>query len=193
MLVTNFILFQLAWFACVLGAAKAMPWVGVGVTLIILGWHFYRAEQAKPEITLMLTALFIGAIFDQSMLTLQLIEYQAHGWSTWPWSTWPWSTWPWSDWHWNNYLVPVWILALWLAFASTLNVSLAWMHDRYLIAMLFGLAGGPLAYFAAEKLGAVTVSSPNAYIALAIGWGVITPLLVRIAKRHNGFTAKMTS
>ena len=164
--------------ADLLGAAKAMPWVGVGVTLIILGWHFYRAKQAKPEITLMLTALFIGAIFDQSMLTLHLIEYQAHGWGMW---------------LWNNSLVPVWILALWLAFASTLNVSLAWMHDRYLIAMLFGLAGGPLAYFAAEKLGAVTVSSTNAYIALAIGWGVITPLLVRIAKRHNGFTAKVTS
>ena len=173
MLITNFILFQLAWFACVLGAAKAMPWLGVGVTLIILGWHFYRAKQAKPEITLMFTALFIGAIFDQSMLTLQLIEYQAHGWSTW--------------------LVPVWILALWLAFASTLNVSLAWMHDRYLAALLFGAAGGPLAYLAAEKLGAVTVSSASAYIALALGWGVITPLLVRTAKRHNGFTTKVTS
>ena len=103
MRVINFILFQLAWFACVLGAAKAMPWAGVGVTFIILCWHFYRAKQAKAEITLMLAALFIGAVFDQSMLTLQLIEYQAHGWSSW--------------------LVPVWILALWLAFASTLNVS----------------------------------------------------------------------
>lgn len=173
MLITNFILFQLAWFACVLGAAKAMPWLGVGVTLIILGWHFYRAKQAKPEIALMLTALFIGAIFDQSMLTLHLIEYQAHGW--------------------NNYLVPVWILALWLAFASTLNVSLAWMHDRYITAVLFGAAGGPLAYLAAEKLGAVTVSSTSAYIALTLGWGVITPLLVRTAKRHNGFNPKVTS
>jgi len=171
-LITNFILFQLAWFACVLGAAKAMPWAGVGVTLIILGWHFYHAKQAKPEIALMLTALFTGAIFDQSMLTLQLIEYQAHGW--------------------NTSLVPVWILALWLAFASTLNVSLAWMHDRYLIAVLFGAVGGPLAYLAAEKLGAVTVSN-SAYIALAIGWGVITPLLVCTAKRHNGFTAQVTS
>lgn len=173
MLVTNFILFQLAWFACVLGAAKAVPWVGAGVTLIILAWHFYHAKQAKPEIMLMLTALFAGAVFDQSMLALQLIQYQAHGWGDW--------------------LVPVWILALWLAFASTLNVSLAWMHDRYLIAILFGAVGGPLAYAAAEKLGAVTVSSTSAYIALALGWGIITPLLVRTAKHHNGFTAQVTS
>jgi hypothetical protein len=173
MLVTNFILFQLAWFACVMGAALAMPWMGVGVTFIILGWHFYCAKQAKPEMALMLAALFIGATFDQSMLTLQLIEYQAHGWSSW--------------------LVPVWILALWLAFASTLNVSLGWMHDRYVVAVLFGAAGGPLAYLAAQKLGAVTVQGSTAYVALAIGWGVITPLLVMTAKRFNGFQSKASS
>lgn len=173
MRVINFILFQLAWFACVLGAAKAMPWAGVGVTFIILCWHFYSAKQAKPEIALMLAALFTGAVFDQSMLALHLIEYQAHGWSSW--------------------LVPVWILALWLAFASTLNVSLAWMHERYVVAMLFGAVGGPLAYLAAQKLGAVTVTSSNAYIALAIGWGLITPLLVLIAKHFNGFSAKVVT
>ena len=173
MLITNFVLFQLAWFACVLGAAKAMPWAGVGVTFIILGWHFYHAKQARPEVILMLTALFIGAIFDQSMLMLHLIEYQAHGWNTW--------------------LVPAWILALWLAFASTLNVSLGWMHDRYPTAVLFGALGGPLAYLAAEKLGAVAISSNSAFIALAIGWGIITPLLLHTAKRHNGYAARATS
>lgn len=173
MLVTNFILFQLAWFACVMGAAQAIPWLGVGVTFIILGWHFYCAKQAKPEMALMLAALFSGAIFDQSLLAMQLVEYQAHGWS--------------------NELVPVWILALWLAFASTLNVSLGWMHDRYVVAVLFGAVGGPLAYLAAQKLGAVTVHSSTAYMALAIGWGVITPLLVMTAKRFNGFQSRASS
>ena len=173
MLVANFILFQLAWFACVMGAAKDMPWAGVSVTLIILCWHFYHAKQAKPEIVLMLTALFSGAIFDQSLLAMHLVEYHAHGWS--------------------NELVPVWILALWLAFASTLNVSLGWMHERYVVAVLFGAAGGPLAYLAAQKLGAVTVQGSTAYMALAIGWGVITPLLILTAKRFNGFQLKASS
>jgi hypothetical protein len=173
MLVANFILFQIAWFACVLGAAKAMPWTGVGVTFIILCWHFYHTKQAKAEIALMLAALFIGGVFDQSMLTSRLIEYQAHGWSNW--------------------LAPVWILALWLAFASTLNVSLAWMHGRHVVAMLFGATGGPLAYIAAEKIGAVTVAGSHAYITLAIGWGVITPLLVLAARHLNGYSTKAVS
>ena len=72
-------------------------------------------------------------------------------------------------------------------------MSLAWLHDRYVIAMLFGALGGPLAYAAAQKLGAVTVTSSNAYIALAIGWGLITPLLVLIAKHFNGFSAKVVT
>jgi hypothetical protein len=81
----------------------------------------------------------------------------------------------------------VWILALWLAFASTLNLSLAWMQGRYLIAMLFGASGGPLAYFGAQNIGAVTLPSSTSYIALSVGWAVITPVLLYIAKHTNGF------
>ena len=173
MLVANFILFQIAWFACVLGAAKAMPWTGVGVTFIILCWHFYHTKQAKAEIALMLAALFIGGVFDQSMLTSRLIEYQAHGWSNW--------------------LAPVWILALWLAFATTLNASLAWMQGRYLVCMLFGAAGGPLAYLGAEKIGAISLLGNAAYIALSLSWAVVTPLLVYLAAKLNGFKSEATS
>jgi hypothetical protein len=34
LLITNFILFQLAWFAGVLGAANSLPWLGVSATAI---------------------------------------------------------------------------------------------------------------------------------------------------------------
>jgi len=101
-------------------------------------------------------------LLDQSLLSLSLIDYQHHGWSI--------------------SIVPVWILALWLAFATTLNMSLAWMHKRYWISFIFGMIGGPLAYLAAEKLGAVTVASQFSYIALALGWAIITPLLLLIAR-----------
>ncbi|MEO6117895.1 MAG: DUF2878 domain-containing protein [Methylotenera sp.] len=166
MVIINFILFQIAWFACVLGAANAMPWLGVGVTAIII-WHLYQAKQAKLEAFLMLIALIIAASFDQVMLSSNLIEYAHHGWSA--------------------SIVPVWILALWLGFVTALNVSLRWMHDRKLVAILFGAIGGPLAYWSAAKLGAVTLLSMNSYIALSIGWAVITPLLLLISARLDGF------
>lgn len=171
MLIINFLLFQFAWFACVIGAAKGLPWLGVIVTTIVLGWHFYHAKQPKFELLLLLAALVIGAAFDQLMLSMQWVSYQAHGWSP--------------------EFVPAWIVALWLAFASTLNLSLAWMHGRHLLSLMFGAAGGPLAYFGAENLGAVSLTGAEAYIALAVGWAIITPLLFYFASqlKHKRETA----
>ncbi len=166
-MIINFILFQLAWFSCVIGAAKGIPWLGVLISIYVLGLHVYQAKQAKQELLLALSVLLIGAISDQAMLSFRLIDYLNNGWS--------------------NALVPVWILALWLGFSTILNVSLRWMKGRYLIAVIFGAVGGPLAYFSAEKIGAVILHGQNSYIALAILWAVITPLLLVISSYFDGY------
>jgi hypothetical protein len=167
MRVINFILFQLAWFSCVIGAAKGMPWLGVVVTLAIVTWHLTQAKAIKPEATLILSALAIGTSYDQILLSLNLVTYVHHGWDV--------------------AFVPVWILALWVAFSTILNVSLRWMRGKHLIAIVFGAIGGPLAYLGAEKLGAVTLYGTSSYIALSIGWAIITPLLLLISTRLDGF------
>ncbi|MES2579261.1 MAG: DUF2878 domain-containing protein [Pseudomonadota bacterium] len=167
-IIINFILFQIGWFACVIGAAKQMPWIGVVVVLAIVAWHLMHAQQRKREVSLLLIVLVIGGIFDQIMLNHQLISYQSHGWS--------------------SGLVPVWILALWAEFFTILNVSLRWMRGRWLIAVLFGAIGGPLAYMGAAKLGAVTLNMmPASYIALSIGWAILTPLMLQLSVKFDGF------
>ena len=167
-LVVNFILFQIGWFACVIGAAKQMPWFGVATVLAIVIWHLTQAKQAKKELQLLIIALVIGGTFDQIMLNHQLITYQAHGWS--------------------SMLVPVWILALWAEFVTVLNVSLRWMKGRWLVAVLFGAIGGPLAYMGAEKLGAVTLNHlPISYVVLSLGWACLTPLLLKLSQKFDGF------
>lgn len=167
-IIINFVLFQLGWFACVISASKQLPWVGVCVVFAIVIWHLSQAKNAKPEIILLLIALLIGGSYDQLLQHNTLLIYQAHGWTT--------------------NLVPVWILALWAVFVTTLNVSLRWMHDKVIVAILFGAIGGPLAYMGAEKLGAVQINSmPNSYIALSIGWAVLTPLLLFLSQKFDGF------
>lgn len=168
-LVANFILFEIGWFACVIGAAKQMPWLGVVTVFAIVAWHLTQAKQVEKELQLLLIALVIGGTFDQIMLNHQLISYEAHGWS--------------------SKIVPVWILALWAEFVTVLNVSLRWMKGRWLIAVLFGAIGGPLAYMGAEKLGAVTLNHlPISYIALSIGWACLTPLLLKLSQKFDGFS-----
>lgn len=168
-LVVNFVLFEIGWFACIIGAAKQMPWLGVATVFAIVTWHLTQAKQVEKELQLLLIALVIGGTFDQIMLNHQLISYEAHGWS--------------------SMIVPVWILALWAEFVTVLNVSLRWMKGRWLMAVLFGAIGGPLAYIGAEKLGAVTLNHlPISYIALSIGWACLTPLLLKLSQKFDGFS-----
>ena len=167
-IIINFVLFQTSWFACVIGAGKQMPWLGVFVTIGIVAWHLASAKNARAELVLLLIALLIGGLFDQLMQSTGLISYEAHGWS--------------------DALIPPWILALWLAFTTTLNVSLRWMRGKWLVATLFGLIGGPLAYIGAEKLGAVSLNNlPLHFVALGLGWGIVTPLLLMVAQKFDGF------
>jgi hypothetical protein len=59
---------------------------------------------------------------------------------------------------------------MWIAFATTLNVSMRWLRGRPELALLFGAVGGPLAFYAGERLGAVTVHRPAGGTGGAVGW-----------------------
>jgi len=163
----NFLFFQIAWFACVLGAANNLPWVGPLVVGLIVIYHLGRVPTAGPELQLIGSAAVVGAVFD-SLLA-------ASGWVSYP------------SGQWHAALAPYWIIAMWIGFATTLNVSLGWLKRRYWLATLFGAVGGPLAYLAGAKLGGITlVSSEAALMALALGWAAIMPLLVYLAARLDG-------
>lgn len=164
--ILNFVLFQITWFACVLGSAKGHPWLGAIIVGLSLVWHLYLAQPRLQEAKWCLIALAVGAIFDQAILSLGIIQYHNNGWSA--------------------SVVPVWILALWLAFALTLNVSMRWLRGQYFAALAFGAIGGPLAYMGAQKLGAVTLGE-HSLIVLAIGWAVVTLAFSQISTKFDGF------
>ena len=166
--VINFVLFQLGWMACVWGGGHALPWLGMACTLPILYWHLRQALLPGQEIKLLTLAVIIGGLCDQTMLTFNLVSY-------------PESAWP-------GGFLPAWMLCLWLLFASTLNVSLRWLRASVPLAAVFGLIGGPLAYLAASRLGAITISPGYvSWLVLAISWACLTPLLLWLAARFDGY------
>ena len=167
-IVLNFILFQLGWFACVLGAANQLPWLAFVIAVSLVGIQLAFIPNPMKQLQLILMVTVIGAIFDQLLLNHGVVHYQANGWSP--------------------ALVPIWIIGLWVAFASTLNVSMRWLRNYRLIAIIFGAVGGPLAFMAAEKLGAVTLTiTPSSHIVLAIGWGAMMPLMTYFSKKFDGY------
>ena len=86
---------------------------------------------------------------------------------------------------------PYWIVAMWLLFSTTLNVSLSWLKGRLLLAAVVGAISGPLAFYGGHKLGAVDFPDFGAaMLALAVGWALILPGLVYAAGRLNGFPVR---
>lgn len=160
----NVAAFQIAWFACVLGGARGMPWVGVAVTGLVAALHLFLAPAPGREAALLLVVGIIGALWDGLVMRLGFLHYPSGILVPW--------------------IAPVWIIAMWVGFATTLNVSLGWLRGRWYLAALVGALGGPLAYYAGMKIGGVTLPDPLAGLAVvAGGWAILLPLTSWIALR----------
>jgi hypothetical protein len=53
------------------------------------------------------------------------------------------------------------------------------LQNKPALQIFFGLIGGPLAYLAGEKLGAITLSHEYTLYILALSWAVVTPVLFK--------------
>jgi Protein of unknown function (DUF2878) len=167
-LVINVVAYQCAWFAGVLGAAAQRPAMGVAVAVAVVSWHLYTATTPRHELRLVAIATLVGAAFESLLV--------ASGWI-----------------HIGPELLlgsftPLWMVAVWAAFATTLNVSLRALRPRYVLSALLAAVGAPLAYAAGARLGALQwVDEMPALVAIAVGWAVLMPLLMKSAQRYDGF------
>lgn len=160
-MLTNFLAFQLGWFACVLGAAHGLPWLGPLAALPVLALSVWQAPQRMPQLQRLTLVTLLGSAFDQAVLL--------SGWLSYPAADWP------------AQLLPPWMVALWALFATTLDVSLRWLRQHLKLAALLGAISAPLAYYAGVRLGASTWHEPLPLaITLATGWALLLPLLLRL-------------
>ena len=163
-LIKNFIGFQIGWFACVVGAAQGYPLVAVAVASIIVILHLLRENNIYIELCLIVSAVFIGLIWESLLLASNWLSYSSS--------------------ENNAFFAPIWLVAMWALFATTINHSMAWLKDRYFLALILGAVFGPLAFIAGENLGAVVFfDRPMALAALALGWSALMPLLLWLAER----------
>jgi hypothetical protein len=135
--------------------------------LFVVAIHLYRAPEPERELVLVLSCGLIGAFFDSILVSMRWVTYPSG--------------------FFAESFAPYWIISMWMLFATTLNVSLRWMRGRYFLALVMGAVAGPLAYLGGEKLGGIVFLDKTAGLtALSIGWGLIMPLLVRLAERFDG-------
>lgn len=148
--IVHVVLYQVVWFAAVMGGAAGLWWPALLAAAVLLGLHFaVRSDRAPVALRLGLVAV-MGFAIDSSLGLLGLCRYVgglAEG-----------------------TISPFWMLALWPTFASLLDDVCSWLVPRMGLAVLFGALGGPLAYLGGAGLGALTF--PNGTAAGLIGVGV---------------------
>ena len=155
--ICNFVAYQLAWFACVLGAAHDLAWLGAAFALTVAAAHL-ALRPAAIEIRLIAVAAAVGFVVDSVLVRSDLVEFASARWAGW---------------------APYWMVSLWVAFATTLNHSLRWLAQRPAVATLCGAIGGPLAYLAGAKLGALTIATPAMTLPfIALLW---TPAMIALS------------
>lgn len=163
-LILNFIVFQVAWFLSLKGAAIGRPWIGVVAVLVFLALEMYFGKRPWADARIAVLAAVGGLVFETLLVSLGMLAYASPVPFAWA--------------------APYWILALWANFGLTLNSSLGWLHGRPVLAAALGAVGGPLAYAAGVRIGAATLTAPAfiAYTAIALVWGIATPVLLRLAR-----------
>ena len=166
----NIAAFKVGWISSVVGGASQLPWVGPIAVLFAISLHLYFARRPQSEILLIVSCGLIGAAFDSFLVAAGWVSY--------------------SSGVFFEYAAPYWIIAMWMLFATTPNVSMRWMSGRPMVAAAMGFFAGPMSYVAGNKLGAIEfVNETAALAALAVGWAVMLPLLMRLAGRLNGVRA----
>ncbi len=162
----NFLLFQLAWFAGILGAAHQVPLIGVAIILVCVLFHLWRLQKSerRSESLFMWQCFFLGTLIDTGLMHAGIMVYASPN--------------P------ISFLSPLWMSLLWVALAMTINHSLSWLKDRYLLSVILGAITGPLSYLAGVRMGAGEM--PHEVLSLfvlAIVWALAMPLILFLSRR----------
>ena len=147
----NLALFQLGWLVCVLGG-NIYAAVFTSLVLLIHGWLIL---DDRREWKLIAVIVFCGCLWDISMAQIGVI-------------------------HFTDTMIagiPLWLVCLWLLFATTFRHSLLWLRRYLWLAVPLGGVFGPLSYWFGADLAEVELRAP-VFASLAImaaGWAVLFP------------------
>ena len=166
-LLINIIGFKIGWLSAVFGGASAYPLLGTLVVIVVIAVHLYFATERRRELSLVILTGVIGLCSDSLLMSAGLLTYTTG--------------------TFIPGLAPYWIVAMWMLFATTLNVTFRWLHQRLAFAAVLGAISGPASYYAGAKIGAVTfVEFFPAMLSLSVAWAILFPGLLVLARQLNG-------
>jgi Protein of unknown function (DUF2878) len=147
----NYTLYQGGWFACILGAAWGWPTAGAALGVALIGVHLaLSGADRREEFALVGTALALGLVVE--------------GFHVWSGSYARFTSGVVLAW-----MSPPWLLVMWAQFGTVCRGSLKRVMLDTWRAVVFGAVGGPIAFWAGERLGAVELARPSAEVFVRLG------------------------
>ncbi|MEM1178801.1 MAG: DUF2878 domain-containing protein [Acidobacteriota bacterium] len=165
-----FVVLQVGWFSCVLGAAWGLAWLGPSVVAVLVILHLVYSRSWRRDLALMAGLCVVGVIFETLLVRSGWVEYRgsvAEGWA------------------------PPWIVALWVHFGTMRHALLRVLYGRPALATVAGAVGGPVAYAGGAALGAAVLTPPEWRGLLVIGaaWATVMPVASALSWRGTSFAS----
>lgn len=151
-IILNVVAYQLSWWLLVEQTHVRLAYACV--VLSVMGYAVYRPKRLSSWLVLPLITL-LGVTCDSLLAYWGIYGpvWQAQG-------------------------IPLWLIALWLVFATLFPVSLAWLENRLFLGAILGAIGGPSSYWLGSQLGQITVFSWLDLLILTGVWLLLTPMLL---------------
>lgn len=165
-LVINAVAFQIAWFAALYGGIYDWLTLALLPALLAAIWHLSRHHShITKEIGLFVGVIILGFFIEAAFIALGAITFIGT--------------------PLFGFGPPLWILAMWLAFATLPHGCLGWLRGKWVLQIILGGLTGPLSYLAGGKLGGATLHEPvlTSLAIIGIGWAIALPVIFWMAGR----------
>ncbi|RAP34505.1 hypothetical protein DID80_07235 [Candidatus Marinamargulisbacteria bacterium SCGC AAA071-K20] len=157
-LLLNAVGYYLTWFMLVYFSNSSDLWIAYTFSSMYIFMHFLLSKHRKRDAVLLMSLVSLGILVDGLLTYFNILHFKSSI---------------------EVVGLPVWLIVIWALFSLLPNYSLKWLHSFPKASILFGMIGGPLSYYSAAKLGAVTF--PNitlSLIVLSVIWGGLLPFIL---------------
>ncbi len=153
----DFVIFQLAWFACVLATISPFPYLLplIGTLLVIIRSIYTRGF--RKVFPFALVCFLIGILGDGILVRMDLLSFESYP---------------------SIFSAPLWMIALWVNFGLMLHPLFTWFLENYWRSIIGFSLGGLIAYYSGQKLEVLTLTTDlKSSFGVALEWAIAGFLL----------------
>ena len=164
--ILNAVFFYVIWWGCILGIKYSYNYLGPLLAIIAGIIHLSIIPEARKESKVILSCGVLALFVETLHLHSGVLSYEGYILS-------------------GSLLPPLWIICIWMTLGATLNYSMFFLKDRWILMVLCGGIFGPGCCFFAMKGGILhfNFSILTSLLILSVVWGVSLPLMYHINKK----------